>query len=310
MSVLTRSDSILERSLAQVRTALQKVAADPVARALAAETEAVPDPEGPLGRWLYTAWWCGVAEAPRPPGSVPPTAYAVLEAARRTSTTAEPGWLVLAATDVAVVAANVHTRERTTVRADSIVDSSRPGLPARPGDLVTLLSGASGLDATQSWWWATTSHEALPAAATDRWYVHVPDLDSALVVVPTVLALLRDVGIPASLKCPPIDALYGRRDAMVVYLPRDRAAEAETELVTRAADLVDLLGPEVPPLTRLLLPGVGAAQDPGGEVSYGQLRCAQLAAVAADTAPDCPTDRLVERLARLGVDLTRPEMLP
>lgn len=309
MSVLTRPEPIVERSLTQVRTALRLVEADPAARALIRETSDEPDPEGLLGRWLYPGWWCGVAEPPQPPASVAPTAYAVLEAARRRSATDDPDWLVLAATDAAVVAANLHTRERTTVRADAVLDSCRPGLGPRPGDLVTLLGGTSGLDDTQAWWWATTSHTALPAAATERWYVHVRGLDSALVVVPVLLGLLGDLGIEASLKCPPVDELYGRRDAMVVYLPRERAAQAEAELVVRVPELVDLLAPEVPPLTRPLLPGIGSAQDPGGGVSYGQLRCAQLAALAAGTRADSPADQVVERLARLGIDPARPEML-
>lgn len=308
MPVLTAP--VVEGTLTQVRDAIRLVRADPVARVLAGQTGPEPDPEGLLGQWLYAAWWCGVDAPVPPPTEAAPGAYAVLEAARRRTATSAPGWLVLAVTEQAVVAANLHTRERATVRADAVLESSRPGRPARPGDLVTLLDGASGVDETRAWWWASTTHQPLPSDPTTRWYVHPATLDAALAVVPLLLGVLAERSIPASLKCPPLAELYGRRDALVVYLPREWAEEAEQALVTGYADeLAGLLAPEVPPLTRRLLPGVGVAHDPGEGLSYGQLRCAQLAVVAADTDPGASDHVLLARLARLGIAADEPEVL-
>lgn len=308
MPVLTAP--AVQTTLAQVREAIRLVRADAVAQLLADQTGPEPDPEGALGQWLYAAWWCGVDGPLQPPTKAAPTAYAVLEAARRRTATADPGWLVLAVTDEAVVAANLHTRERATVRSDAVLESSRPGRSPRPGDLVTVLNGASGVDETRAWWWASTTHQPLPTGPTTRWYVHPATLDAALAAVPLLLGLLGELGIPASLKCPPVAELYGRRDALVVYLPRERAEQAEQALVEAGAvELAGLLASDIPPLTRRMVPGIGVADDPGDGLSYGQLRCAQLAVVAADPDPDTTDAALVARLARLGIAADRPEVL-
>lgn len=302
MPVLTATDA-----LAQTRAALSLVRGDPTAAALARRTSAEADLEGDLGRWLYATWWSGMTARPHLVEAAS-TAEAPLEAARRSVAATDPGWLVLAATDDTVVAAHLHTRQRTTVRADAVLGDSRPGRPPRPGDLVSLIEGASGLDPTRAWWWATGGAGPVEGPA-DRWYVHTPDLDAALRVVPLLLQLLAALQLPVSLKCPSEPGLFGRRDALVVYLPRAGAARAEAALFAGADRLVVGLDPAVPPLTRRLLPGIATAQDPGGSVSYGQLRCAQLAVVAADTDPDCPADELADRLARVGIDWARPEVL-
>lgn len=297
----------IQQSLADVRAAVRLVQADPLARALADD----PGRTDELGRWLYARWWCGIDHPAVPNQPVEASAYAPLEAARRRVSTRDPGWLVLAVGEEMVVAAHLHRRERTAVRSDAVVASSRPGLAARPGDLVSLLSGGSSTDETGAWWWATTTRPGLSTEPVDRWYVHVTDLASSLRVVPVLLDLLAGLGggaAGASLKCPPVPELYGRRDALVVYLPRAVSTKAEAALQDRAVDLA-VLADDTPPLTRRLLPGVGSAQDPGGDVSYGQLRCGQVAAVCASAALD-PTDASVlAALAAAGIDPDQPERL-
>ena len=55
MPVLT--NPAVRDTLAQVREAIRLVRSDPAARVLADQTGPEPDPEGPLGQWLYAAWW-------------------------------------------------------------------------------------------------------------------------------------------------------------------------------------------------------------------------------------------------------------
>jgi hypothetical protein len=217
---------------------------------------------------------------------------------------------VLAATDEMIVACHLRSGERRTARADAVLSSSRPGMPPRPGDLVTLIRGSSGLEFSQGWWRATTvDRTPKPGMAFDRWYVHAADLDAALIVVPLLLERFMRLDCDASLKCPSTDVLFGRRDALVVYLPRACSAQAEGSLPGVAKRLAGLLRPDIPPLTRQLLPGLATAQDPGGPISYGQLRCAQLAAVAAQIDPDCPGDQLAARLINVGIDPRHPELV-
>jgi hypothetical protein len=215
---------------------------------------------------------------------------------------------VLAATVDTIIASHLGSGDRTTTRADAVVSSSRPGLPARPGDLVTLIAGAGSLEPSQKWWWAATGDRPLdPQAQLNRWYVNCSGLEPALAAVPLLLGLLNELGCDALLKCPPTDALFDRRDALLVYLPREASAGAETALPRIGHQLKQWLQPEVPPLTRQLMPGLATAHDPGGAVSYGQLRCAQLAAVAACTNVECSDNELAARLAAVGIDPHHPE---
>ena len=73
----------------------------------------------------------------------------------------------------------------------------------------------------------------------------------------------------------------GRRDAAVLYLdegePLDHGWVADL-----LADAGSSLTDAVPCLTRPLSAGVGWAPDPGDDVSYGQLLCRTLAAIAAE----------------------------
>ncbi|HEY5786976.1 MAG TPA: T3SS effector HopA1 family protein [Microlunatus sp.] len=294
-------------ALADVRGALALIAGDVQARGLLAETGPDPDPEGALAGWLYGHWWCG-PDAQRDQTAAEPNAAtrgaALLEAARRTVAPTSAGWLVLAAAGDVLVAARATGRLRTV--ADAVVGSSRPGCSPRPGDLVTLQHGSSGLDPSGAWWWAHADRpEDLAEVALDRWYVHARDLATASAVVPVLLAVAAEVGCSLSLKCPPVAQGYGRRDVLVAYLPRRDAAEAEVGLRRRADRLARLLAPDVPPCTRRLLPGVAHAEDPGAAaVSYGQLRCSQVAALAARLGGCSISDRLLTAaLAELEVDV-------
>ena len=343
MSVLTPATPVLMHAgpesptrtvaLAQVRRALSMIIDDPYARSLLPH----PDSESTaLADWLYARWWCGPGlRGDQADPADPQTrteaerGAARLEASRRTTAPRSGGWLVLAAVgDVLVAAplghdladrANGHRRITTT--PDAVVASSRSGLPPRPGDLVTVLHGSGGLDEAYGWWWAHSGRpEDLTDLPLDRWYVHVRDLASAARLVPLLLGIATDADCPVTLKCPPTEAGYGRRDALVVYLPRDRSRLADQALLRHAAEIAPLVRTEVPPLTRPLLPGVAQAEDPGPgadaeQVSYGQLRCRELATIAARLLGQTPARLLVDlsddevaaAVAATGIDLDAPE---
>ncbi len=83
--------------------------------------------------------------------------------------------------------------------------------------------------------------------ALDRWYVHARDLAGASAVVPLLLEVAAEAGCPLSLKCPPVAQGYGRRDALVAYLPRSDATRAEAALRRRAERFGPLLAPTCRP---------------------------------------------------------------
>jgi hypothetical protein len=75
-----------------------------------------------------------------------------------------------------------------------------------------------------------------------------------------------------------------RRDAIVIYLPKDGPAPAWQNLPDWVWRLVRatarLRDDDPPPLTGWIARGAGAAADPGGDESFGQAVCARLAKVA------------------------------
>lgn len=325
-------DTPAARALTEVRAGMALVSADVDARRLRAGTRTVADPDGPLAGWLYGRWWCGLTEpvgwpsapegVPRQADDDPARGAARLEAARRTVAPISDHWLVLAAVGEDLVAASLVEPDRRRLRTviEAVTASSRPGCAPRPGDLVCVQHGSAGLDPTGTWWWAHTGRpEDTAEIPLDRWYLHAHDLAAAAAAVPVLLELAAEVGCAVSLKCPPTAPGYGRRDALVAYLPSAASASAEAALLRRADRLSPLLAPEVPPCTRRLLPGVATAQDPGpsgkdtdahGPVSYGQLRCGQLAALAARFGDDQPSDEeLIDALATLGVDVAAIEQV-
>ena len=294
-------------ALADVRLALALIAEDDLASGLLIGTDTDPDPEGDLANWLYGRWWCGLdAHCEQTPADPTATARgaARLEAARRVGAPTSTGWLVLAATGDVLVAARATGRLRTVT--DAVVGSSRPGCAPRPGDLVTLQHGSSSLDPSGAWWWAHSDRpDDLADVALDRWYVHARDLAGASAVVPLLLQVAAEAGCALSLKCPPVAQGYGRRDALVAYLPRQHANRAEAALRLRGDRFGALLAPEVPPCTRRLVPGIAQAEDTDqAGISYGQLRCSQVAALAARFEGRPISDRsLTAALAELGLDV-------
>lgn len=103
----------------------------------------------------------------------------------------------------------------------------------------------------------------------------------------------------------------------MVYVPRADAERLEADLPGWLDEVSGVLTADEPPLTRRLHPGVGAAQDPGGGVSYGQLWCAQVAAAVgrafeATGGDPVRAQRLVvgdgvALLADVGIRAERPE---
>lgn len=327
--------------------ALALVAADPAAQALAdtaalalveaAAPEVVMD--SPLADWLYGAWWTGLtgpAAAVEGPSGADDGAPAdgafgdgalaggtrgdgtrgdapldgVLEAARRSAAGIERGWLVLAVDGARLVCARVRPSAKGSNspvqrRTDAVVGSSRPGCPPCPGDLVDLLAGSGGPDADGNWWWAYTVEP--PTGAVDRWYVN-GRVEGAPALVAATVEAATTAGVAVSMKYPLRPSGFGRRDGIVAYVPRVARAAWEAALPGWLDAVAPWIAGEAPPLTRAVAPGVGFAEDPGGEVSLGQLRCAQMAAAVVQ-ARRGPGYKAEEILAAVGIKPDRPELL-
>jgi hypothetical protein len=127
---------------------------------------------------------------------------------------------------------------------------------------------------------------------------------------------LNHAGVYFRLKVLNDPAAYGRRDAGVLYfLKADHRRVAET-VSTLYSSLAPFLNAEAPAFTRRIAPGLGLAEDPATEESFGQNRCRNLA-VGIIRAHEIKAKSLTERLriiesqfASEGIRLSEPHLNP
>lgn len=309
-----QAETTTEQALSDLNAALDLVHADPEAQQLLNATAPDPAIDAPLAVWLYGRWWVGAHPRNLAVAGGRPQ-FAALEVGRRLAADIERDFIVLAADDTRVVAACALPGAGSRIvqrAADAVVGSSRPGQPARPGDLVDLVAGSSMVDPEGVWWWAHSTEAVATQELMSRFYVNVA-AESAPAAVGATMRLAGDSGVPLSLKCPVDPAGYARSDAMVVYWPRAAAGALAPHLPSWLAELEPWVGVQTPPLTRQLAHGVSTAEDPGGGISYGQLRCAQVAAALArlaDRGGAGPSDAAgIAALVQVGIIPERFEQI-
>ncbi|HSX59222.1 MAG TPA: T3SS effector HopA1 family protein [Tahibacter sp.] len=147
-------------------------------------------------------------------------------------------------------------------------------------------------------------------ARLSRFYFNVPSSQ--------VDALLRRVGrelnryrVPYRFKCPVDPQRFDRSDSAVLYVARRHVPAVLRLLDALAAELAPLLRTDAPLFTRALLPGVGAADEPGDGQSFGQSRARLLAQALADAnGVDARRAAFAARLRQHGLDPFRPHLAP
>lgn len=199
----------------------------------------------------------------------------------------EPGWETVRVHGGAVVLQGPRLRvqaPREDVRGDSELRVVKD-LPRRsPGYYIAL--GDAGHDGDLRIYWnvGPSMAPALMRAVTGR---------------------LNGLTVPFVLKVADHPARFGRRDSAVLYLP--------AEALEAVRDVNPLLRAGVPAFTRELRPGVGAAEHPPGDRSFGQLRCAVLAEGVLRAHDTGSRDRLAvvaDVFAEHGIDLDAPYREP
>ncbi len=119
-------------------------------------------------------------------------------------------------------------------------------------------------------------------------------------------------GLPFRLKVLDDPSRFTRCDAAVVYLCRDDFAGATGSVKRVHTDVGGYLKPLTPVFTRTLAPGLGFAEDPGEEESFGQHRCRLLADAMVrgyERGAASIAERLqvaIERFTEDGISLEEP----
>jgi hypothetical protein len=228
---------------------------------------------------LYSLWYAGI-EPPLSNRAAPAPDLAVshdlIERLRETHAATprfESGWVALAPRPGDGLVAT-RGDEPAVLAPRDYRNLTRAAGPARAGDSLEVTARRERI--ADGWWVTWNGHRASPAGRLLRVYWHC-GADGAPALVADLTSLFESRRLAYSLKCPAHESLFGRRDAVVCYLPAGAWVSIREGLLAvldrRASDLRD----EVPALTLPLGRGVGLAEDPGGAQSFGQSRARAVA---------------------------------
>jgi hypothetical protein len=139
-----------------------------------------------------------------------------------------------------------------------------------------------------------------------RLYWHLT-AEAAVPYMAAMTSALNALGVPFRTKVLADPAAYVRADAGVLYVERRLFGRLRPVLREIHGALAGALRPEVPMFTRPLAPGLGAAEDPGNGMSFGQARC-RTASRALWTAFAEKGEEVEVRAAALAEAFSREEL--
>jgi hypothetical protein len=158
-----------------------------------------------------------------------------------------------------------------------------------------------------------TLDEAAEQLSLVRFYFHCV-AENAAPLFAVLSSALNRFHVPFQVKAPISPALYGRADAVVLYVAA-RFFDITARIVSSAREHI-ALDFTAPLFTKQLWPGIGVAVDPGTGESFGMHRCRLCAEGIADAWREGKQDasaRLTATAARFaaaGLDITRPYLGP
>jgi hypothetical protein len=160
---------------------------------------------------------------------------------------------------------------------------------------------------------AGDSPEGEAEIVRDYWHLR-PEAAAPFLAAAT--SLLNEAGIPFQIKVLADPGAYRRADAGVLYLDRRDRERAGPIIAGIYAQVASALRADVPLFTKRLAPGLGYAEDPAGEMSFGQHRCHLIAGAIWDSFRSSQADRqgralaIVAAFRREGLDPSRPHLGP
>lgn len=150
-----------------------------------------------------------------------------------------------------------------------------------------------------------------PHAPLLRYYWNCTPSGAAL-LANLLTNLLNRESIPFRLKVVDDPTAYARADTVVLYVEPGRHDDVAPLLAEVHARVGLHLRSAVPALTLELAPGLGLAEDPGGDESFGQQRCRVLAEGILRAweqrrrAPEARLLAVAERFAEAGISFEAP----
>jgi len=190
----------------------------------------------------------------------------------------DPGWEVCRIGDQGDIQARHGDRYRS-VPAGQYAFAAGPGMETRCGDIVSLQVLAESFHVQPGMYLAfgETLEDQYDAVDQIRFYFAIQPTGAAGLVERLTRAFNR-FSIPFELKCQKYRENYDRIDPVVLYIARRYADLAQVLVKDCLDDARPFLRPHTPLFTLRFDVGVGVAEQPPGNRSFGQDRCDMIAA--------------------------------
>lgn len=218
--------------------------------------------EGLYSRW-FADWMPPRERGERDGRSVAMRMRAVHAGTRRF----EAGWTARRAFPGGRVDA-VRGGEAHYAESGDYVNLTHPGVPVQPGDAMALVTRRDGGEGSEGWWQTWAASGPAPEREMLRIYWNCGE-GAAAELVAGITSVLEEGRARYTLKCPSEPELFGRRDAVVLYLTPEVWAAAKRGLRAVHVEISKRLGESTPPLTLRLGRGVALAEDPENGHSFG-----------------------------------------
>jgi HopA1 effector protein family len=264
---------------------------------------------------LYASFYCHGTPVPARRGKrEPPWADPRLVAAMSHANTGrgrwESGWTVERLDGEDAVVTTDRLRARVPIGRCHVASGA-----VRPGSAVSVRLPKE-LPELSPGFYTVLSEAADPApqASVVRVYWNISP-SGAPALVGKIASSLNGKGVPFRLKVADHPFRFERCDAAILYLDGDAFRALREPLREVAVSLAAHVRPEIPAFTLALAPGVGLAEEDGGE-SFGVRRCALLSegiVHAHDqglTEIDARVDAVATRFAQEGVSIDTPYLEP
>lgn len=238
-----------------------------------------------------------------------PAFIAALAAANPTQDRWEAGWKVFQAEPGGAVHV-LKGDAATLAQPGQYAYLAGAGRPASVGVLVDLHIARQSLQHQPGTYYAFGDAVAsdYDMARLARLYFNV-DSDNVPWLLNCVGTLLNRYRVPYRFKCPVDPRRYDRSDSAVLYLARRHVALVLRLLQPLQAEFAARLREDTPLFTRPVLPGAGAADEPGDGQSFGQSRSrlvAQALLESGESGGDARRAALAARFRKHGLDPARP----
>ena len=262
---------------------------------------------------LYGSWYAAPVGPARPPRTDGAPLAGVLREAHAGAHRWTPGGPVVRTGRAGVVVTRLAGEAPRAVTAGDYVhaDPRRTGIEPVVGDHL-LLRERRGCVVGEGWWrtWGRDGGRICAPAGITRVYLAAdPERLSGLIGALTrvLMASTRDW----MLKCAVEAATLARPDALVVYLPDDAIGDdgEPGDLLERLAVAVrGRLRRGHPPMSAALDEGMSWSRDPGDGSSFGEARCAVVAAGLREPSGRDPVEAVARAFRAAGLDPARPHL--